>query len=82
MGSEGGEEPWRYCTHFTTLSFHPSIICRFTALTGVADTTKVMGFAVGAMFVRETFHGQAKVQGELSNTETMVSLVNKKLSFR
>jgi len=39
VGSEGGEEPWRYC---------------------VTDTNNVLGFAVGAMFVREVFHGDSK----------------------
>lgn len=39
LGSEGGEEPWRYC---------------------VTDTNNVMGFAIGAMFVREVFHGNSK----------------------
>lgn len=43
IGSEGGEEPWRYC---------------------VADTNNVIGFAIGAMFVREVFHGEAKPQAE------------------
>ncbi|XP_071439614.1 endothelin-converting enzyme homolog isoform X2 [Hetaerina americana] len=37
VGSEGGEDAWRYC---------------------VTDTTNVLGFAVGAMFVRELFHGE------------------------
>ncbi|XP_046387959.1 endothelin-converting enzyme homolog isoform X2 [Ischnura elegans] len=39
VGSEGGEDAWRYC---------------------VTDTTNVLGFAVGAMFVRELFHGESK----------------------
>jgi endothelin-converting enzyme len=39
VGSEGGEEPWRYC---------------------VTDTNNVLGFAIGAMFVREVFHGNSK----------------------
>jgi endothelin-converting enzyme len=39
VGSEGGEEPWRYC---------------------VTDTNNVLGFAIGAMFVREAFHGNSK----------------------
>lgn len=43
IGSEGGEEPWRYC---------------------VTDTNNVLGFAVGAMFVREVFHGEAKPLAE------------------
>ncbi|XP_059609807.1 endothelin-converting enzyme homolog [Phlebotomus argentipes] len=43
IGSEGGEEPWRYC---------------------ITDTTNVIGFAMGAMFVREVFHGEAKPQAE------------------
>lgn len=42
-GTEGGEEPWRYC---------------------VADASNVIGFAIGAMFVREVFHGEAKPQSE------------------
>lgn len=32
---------------------------------GVADTNNVIGFAIGAMFVREVFHGEAKPQGIL-----------------
>lgn len=43
MGSDGGEEPWRYC---------------------VSDTNNVIGFAVGAMFVREVFHGKSKPDAE------------------
>ncbi|XP_048513840.1 endothelin-converting enzyme homolog isoform X3 [Athalia rosae] len=43
IGSEGGDEPWRYC---------------------VSDTNNVMGFAIGAMFVREVFHGQSKTMAE------------------
>lgn len=43
IGSDGGEEPWRYC---------------------VSDTNNAIGFAVGAMFVREVFHGEAKPQAE------------------
>lgn len=39
VGSEGGEELWRYC---------------------VTDTNNVIGFAIGAMFVREVFHGESK----------------------
>ncbi|XP_063370105.1 endothelin-converting enzyme homolog isoform X2 [Cydia amplana] len=31
----------------------------------VTDTNNALGFAVGAMFVREVFHGEAKTQGEL-----------------
>lgn len=34
--------------------------------TGVADTNNVIGFAIGAMFVREVFHGEAKPQGTYS----------------
>lgn len=29
----------------------------------MADTNNVIGFAIGAMFVREVFHGEAKPQG-------------------
>uniref|UniRef100_A0A1Q3G4E4 Putative m13 family peptidase n=4 Tax=Culex tarsalis TaxID=7177 RepID=A0A1Q3G4E4_CULTA len=43
IGSDGGEEPWRYC---------------------VSDTTNVLGFAIGAMFVREVFHGESKPRAE------------------
>lgn len=43
LGSDGGEEPWRYC---------------------VADTSTAIGFAVGAMYVREKFHGQSKPDAE------------------
>lgn len=43
IGSDGGEEPWRYC---------------------VSDTTNVLGFAIGAMFVREVFHGDSKPRAE------------------
>ncbi|XP_021915643.1 endothelin-converting enzyme homolog isoform X4 [Zootermopsis nevadensis] len=43
VGSEGGEEPWRYC---------------------VTDTNNVLGFAIGAMFVREVFHGNSKPMAE------------------
>uniref|UniRef100_A0A182MER4 Uncharacterized protein n=1 Tax=Anopheles culicifacies TaxID=139723 RepID=A0A182MER4_9DIPT len=43
MGSDGGEELWRYC---------------------VSDTSNVLGFAVGAMFVRDVFHGDSKPQAE------------------
>ncbi|PZC81626.1 hypothetical protein B5X24_HaOG212332 [Helicoverpa armigera] len=31
----------------------------------VTDTNNAVGFAVGAMFVREVFHGEAKTQGEI-----------------
>lgn len=30
----------------------------------MADTNNVIGFAIGAMFVREVFHGEAKPQAE------------------
>ncbi|XP_054745979.1 neprilysin-3 [Anastrepha obliqua] len=43
MGSDGGEEIWRYC---------------------VADTNNVIGFAVGAIFVRQAFHGESKPEAE------------------
>ncbi|CRK96791.1 CLUMA_CG009917, isoform A [Clunio marinus] len=43
IGSDGGEEPWRYC---------------------VTDTSNVLGFAIGAIFVREVFHGDSKPQAE------------------
>lgn len=43
IGSDGGEEPWRYC---------------------VSDTNNAIGFAIGAMFVREVFKGDAKPQAE------------------
>ncbi|XP_055546148.1 endothelin-converting enzyme homolog isoform X1 [Wyeomyia smithii] len=43
IGSDGGEEPWRYC---------------------VSDTTNVLGFAIGAMFVRDVFHGESKPRAE------------------
>ncbi|XP_036335141.1 neprilysin-3 isoform X3 [Rhagoletis pomonella] len=43
MGSDGGEEIWRYC---------------------VADTNNVIGFAVGAIFVRQAFHGGSKPEAE------------------
>ncbi|XP_055373792.1 neprilysin-3 isoform X2 [Condylostylus longicornis] len=44
VGSEGSEEPWRYC---------------------VSDTHNVLGFAIGAMFVRGVFHGESKPAAEL-----------------
>lgn len=40
LGSDGGEEMWRYC---------------------VSDTSEVLGFALGAMFVKEVFLGESKV---------------------
>ncbi|XP_030566153.1 neprilysin-3 isoform X1 [Drosophila novamexicana] len=43
MGSDGGEEVWRYC---------------------VSDTNNVIGFAVGAIFVRQAFHGVSKPAAE------------------
>ncbi|XP_063707260.1 endothelin-converting enzyme homolog isoform X2 [Culicoides brevitarsis] len=43
IGSDGGEEPWRYC---------------------VTDTNNAIGFAIGAMFVREAFNGKSKPQAE------------------
>ncbi|XP_023296550.2 neprilysin-3 isoform X1 [Lucilia cuprina] len=43
MGSDGGEEVWRFC---------------------VADTGNVVGFAVGAIFVRQAFHGDSKPEAE------------------
>lgn len=49
LGSDGGEEPWRYC---------------------VADTSNAIGFAVGAMYVREKFQGQSK-----SDAEAMINSV-------
>ncbi|XP_050526438.1 endothelin-converting enzyme homolog isoform X1 [Daktulosphaira vitifoliae] len=39
LGSEGGEEPWRYC---------------------ISDTNNVLGFALGALYVRDVFHGHSK----------------------
>lgn len=48
MGSDGGEEVWRYC---------------------VADTNNVVGFAVGAIFVRQAFHGESKPEAEEMITE-------------
>lgn len=39
FGSEGGEEPWKFC---------------------VSDTNSVLGFALGAMYVREVFNGNSK----------------------
>lgn len=39
IGTEGGEESWRYC---------------------VTDTNNVLGFALGAMYVREVFQGKSK----------------------
>ncbi|XP_050440640.1 endothelin-converting enzyme homolog [Adelges cooleyi] len=43
LGSEGGEEPWRYC---------------------ISDTNNVLGFALGALYVRDVFHGQSKKLAE------------------
>uniref|UniRef100_A0A336LY78 CSON004984 protein n=1 Tax=Culicoides sonorensis TaxID=179676 RepID=A0A336LY78_CULSO len=43
IGSDGGEEPWRYC---------------------VTDTNNAIGFAIGAMFVREAFNGKSKPEAE------------------
>lgn len=43
LGSEGGEQPWRYC---------------------ISDTNNVLGFALGALYVREVFHGQSKKLAE------------------
>jgi len=43
VGTEGGEEPWRYC---------------------VTDTNNVLGFAVGAMYVREVFQGKSKAMAQ------------------
>lgn len=40
-----------------------SIFFPFRTFIGVADTNNVIGFAIGAMFVREVFHGEAKPQG-------------------
>lgn len=40
VGTEGGEESWRYC---------------------VTDTNNVLGFAVGAVYVREAFQGRSKL---------------------
>lgn len=40
VGTEGGEESWRYC---------------------VTDTNNVLGFAVGAVYVREAFQGKSKI---------------------
>lgn len=39
IGSEGGEEPWRFC---------------------VTDTNNVVGFATGAMFVREVYKAEIR----------------------
>uniref|UniRef100_A0A8D8PUY9 Endothelin-converting enzyme 1 n=1 Tax=Cacopsylla melanoneura TaxID=428564 RepID=A0A8D8PUY9_9HEMI len=43
FGSEGGEEPWKFC---------------------VSDTNSVLGFALGAMYVREVFNGNSKPMAE------------------
>ncbi|XP_014279943.3 endothelin-converting enzyme homolog [Halyomorpha halys] len=43
VGTEGGEESWRYC---------------------VTDTNNVLGFAVGAVYVREAFQGKSKIMAE------------------
>ncbi|XP_025407064.1 endothelin-converting enzyme homolog [Sipha flava] len=43
LGSEGGEEPWRYC---------------------ISDTNNVLGFALGALYVRDVFNGQSKKLAE------------------
>ena len=40
IGSDGGEEQWRYC---------------------VEDTNNVIGYALGAMFVREVFQRESKL---------------------
>ncbi|XP_073991312.1 M13 family metallopeptidase neprilysin 3 isoform X3 [Rhodnius prolixus] len=43
IGTEGGEESWRYC---------------------VTDTNNVLGFALGAMYVREVFQGKSKSKAQ------------------
>lgn len=49
IGSEGGEEPWRFC---------------------VTDTNNVVGFATGAMFVREVYKSDIR-----PGAEEMVDMV-------
>ncbi|KPJ19277.1 Endothelin-converting enzyme 1 [Papilio machaon] len=53
FGSEGTEESWRYCVTDTNNAIVDN------------DEFSYEGFAVGAMFVREVFHGEAKTQGEI-----------------
>lgn len=62
IGSDGGEEPWRYCVQDTsngekTLGTNKLSGCH------ISDYS-VLGFAIGAMFVREVFHGDSKPQAE------------------
>lgn len=54
LGSEGGEEPWRYC---------------------ISDTNNVLGFALGALYVREVFHGQSKKLVRFKNKYTYIKKI-------
>lgn len=57
LGSEGGEEPWRYC---------------------ISDTNNVLGFALGALYVREVFHGQSKKLVIILNSNAKSKLKKKR----
>ncbi|KAF6212861.1 hypothetical protein GE061_010571 [Apolygus lucorum] len=52
LGTEGGEESWRYC---------------------VQDTNNLMGFAVGAMYVREAFHNESKAKAEAMISDVRIA---------
>lgn len=60
IGSDGGEEPWRYCV--TDTSNGERLIFKTTRVKFLPFA--VLGFAIGAMFVREVFHGDSKPQAE------------------
>ncbi|XP_026682311.1 endothelin-converting enzyme homolog [Diaphorina citri] len=58
FGSEGGEEPWKFC---------------------VSDTNSVLGFALGAMYVREVFNGNSKPMAEdMINNHPSVLVISTK----
>lgn len=64
IGSDGGEEPWRYCVTDTSNGETISSNLNSIFLTYQVSSISVLGFAIGAMFVREVFHGDSKPQAE------------------
>ncbi len=63
MGSEGTESKWRYCVSDTNGLFCLSIAVSLNLVNGIFFSG-VMGFALGAMFVRSVFHGDSKQMGQ------------------
>lgn len=63
MGSEGGEEPqWRYCVQDTNNVLGSSMSKNNFVLR--KNSIFTLGFAVGAIFVKEVFHPDSKAHAE------------------